>query len=549
MYLEKRETFEQLRGDFRWAIPHDYNMAHEACDKWADKEPDRPALLDYDDGALTPYSYGWLAEKSKAFASQLKKRGVERGDRVAILLPQSPEVVVAHFAIYRLGAIALPLAMLFGPEALEYRLGFSGTKALITCADGLLKIAPIQSKLPKLETVYCVDGASGSALNFHREVADGDVHFERVGTTPDTPALMVFTSGTTGPPKGALHAHRVLAGHMPGIGALHEFSPQKDDRYWTPADWAWAGGLLNILMPGLALGVPVVCGGTQKFNPEGAFEMMARAKVRNTFIPPTALKIMRSVEQPMARFGHNLRTVFSGGEALGKETYEWGLDALGLSINEGYGQTECNLVLVSCSKIGACKAGSMGKPTPGREVAVIRSDGKVCEIGETGEIAIKRPEPVMFLKYWDRPDATEDKFLGDWMLTGDQGVVDEDGYFFFVGRDDDIITSAGFRIGPGEIEDCLIGHPSVKLAAAVGKPDPIRTEIIKCYVVLEDNVPAGDGLKADISSFVRSRLSAHEYPREIEFVAEMPLTTTGKVIRREFRQRAIEESKLNAPLG
>jgi len=542
MYLEKRETFEHLRRDFRWAIPQDYNMAYEACDKWADKEPDRPALLTYDDGELTPYTYGWLAEKSKAFASRLKKQGVGRGDRVAILLPQSPDVVIAHFAIYRLGAIALPLAMLFGPEALEYRLGFSGAKALLTCADGLEKIAPIQTKLSALETIYCVDGARGTALDFHREIAEGDVNFERVATAADYPALMVFTSGTTGPPKGALHAHRVLAGHMPGIGALHEFTPQKDDRYWTPADWAWAGGLLNILMPGLALGVPVVCAGAQKFSPEGAFELMARAKVRNTFIPPTALKIMRSVENPIGRFGHNLRTVFSGGEALGKETFEWGLEALGLSINEGYGQTECNLVLVSCAKIGTCKAGSMGKPTPGREVAVIRSDGKICEVGETGEIAIKRPEPVMFLKYWDRPEATADKFLGDWMRTGDQGVVDEDGYFFFVGRDDDIITSAGFRIGPGEIEDCLIGHPSVKLAAAVGKPDPVRTEIIKCYVVLENGVVPEDELKAEISNYVRSRLSAHEYPREIEFVSEMPLTTTGKVIRREFRQRAIEES-------
>ena len=264
---------------------------------------------------------------------------------------------------------------------------------------------------------------------------------------------------------------------------------------------------------------------------------MARANVRNAFIPPTALRIMRSAPHPRGRHALNLRTVGSGGEALGAETYEWGRDALGLVINEFYGQTECNLVAGSCAAIGVSKPGAIGKPIPGHRVGVIRPDGSLCEPGETGEIAVKRPDPVMFLGYWDRPDATREKFIGDWMTTGDQGVMDGDGYLTFVGRDDDVITSSGYRIGPAEIEDCLIRHPAVALAAVVGKPDTVRTEIVKAFVVLKPGIPASDAMAADIRDFVKQRLSAHEYPREVAFIDAMPMTTTGKVIRRLLRQR------------
>jgi acetyl-CoA synthetase len=233
-----------------------------------------------------------------------------------------------------------------------------------------------------------------------------------------------------------------------------------------------------------------------------------------------------------------LRSVGSGGEALGAETLEWGRAALGLTINEFYGQTECNLVLASCAAIGVTRPGSIGKPVPGHDVAVIREDGTRCGAGEAGEIAIRRPDPVMFLEYWGRPDATRDKFIGDWMSTGDQGVCDEAGYVQFIGRNDDVITSSGYRIGPTEIEDCLIKHPAVALAAVVGKPDPVRTEIVKAFIVPKAGHPPSDTLAADIQSFVKTRLSAHEYPREVAFIEQMPMTTTGKVIRRLLRQQA-----------
>jgi acetyl-CoA synthetase len=325
---------------------------------------------------------------------------------------------------------------------------------------------------------------------------------------------------------------------MPGIELPHEFFPQQGDRFRTPADWAWAGGLLDCLLPSLYHGVPMVARRFDKFDPEEAFDLMAKAGVRNTFIPPTALRMLRSAPSPRGRHALELRTVGSGGEALGAETFEWGKSALGLAINEFYGQTECNLVVSSCALIGVTRPGAMGKPVPGHTVAVIRPDGTLCAPGELGQVAVRRPDPVMFLEYWGKPDATREKFIGDWMITGDQGLVDDDGYLTFIGRDDDVITSAGYRIGPGEIEDCLIRHPAVALAAVVGKPDPVRTEIVKAFIVLKESVPGSDALAAEIQGFVRTRLSAHEYPREVAFIDEMPMTTTGKVIRRLLRERA-----------
>jgi acetyl-CoA synthetase len=318
----------------------------------------------------------------------------------------------------------------------------------------------------------------------------------------------------------------------------HDFFPQPGDLFWTPADWAWAGGLLDALLPSLHHGVAVVAHRFDKFDPEEAYALMARTGVRNAFIPPTALRMLRSAPNPRGRYDLNLRTIGSGGESLGSETFEWGRDAFGLTMNEFYGQTECNLVLASCAMLGVSRAGAIGKPVPGHDVAVIDRDGAKVQSGAIGQIAVRRPNPVMFLDYWRRPDATREKFIGDWMTTGDQGFVDDDGYFHFVGRDDDVITSSGYRIGPGEIEDCLIRHPAVALAAAIGKPDPLRTEIVKAFVVLKPGVDTPrDQLVADLQDFVRTRLSAHEYPREIDFIDEMPMTTSGKIIRRLLRDR------------
>ena len=535
--LPAARDYGALYRSFRWQIPAHYNIGVDVCDRWAEIDPLRTAIFNLGaDGAVEEVSYGALREASNRLANALAARGIGRGDRIALLLAQGPAVAVSHIAIYKLGAIALPLAMLFGVDAIAYRLQDSGARALITNAQGLAKLAARRDVAPGLEFVWSIDGPADGAEDFYAMLARAACDFAPAATTPDDPALMVYTSGTTGPPKGALHAHRVLLGHLPGIEFPHEFLPQPGDRFWTPADWAWAGGLLNVLLPGLHYGVPVVAQKFDKFDPEQAFSVMAKMGVRNAFIPPTALRMLRSVPRPNANV--RLRSVGSGGEALGAETYEWGKSALGITINEFYGQTECNLVLASCAAIDVSRPGAIGKPVPGHRVAVIRPDGSRCAAGELGQIAIERPDPVMFLQYWGKPDATREKFIGEWMTTGDQGVTDADGYIAFVGRDDDVITSSGYRIGPTEIEDCLIRHPAVALAAVVGKPDALRTEIVKAFIVLKSGHPPSEALAVDIQGFVKTRLSAHEYPREVAFIDEMPMTTTGKVIRRLLRQRA-----------
>jgi acetyl-CoA synthetase len=541
--LAAADNYADLCSRFRWQVPARFNIGTAVSDAWAAREPDRVALIAHR-GEAEPetLTYGALARRSSAFAASLARLGVRRGDRVALLLPQGLPAAIAHAAIYKAGAIAVPLALLFGVEALEYRLHAAGVRALVTNATGLAKVGAIAGRLPALELIVSIDGADRGALDFEALSHRPDPDFVPADTLADDPALMIFTSGTTGPPKGALHAHRVLIGHVPGVQMPHEFLPQPGDRIWTPADWAWAGGLLNILLPGLLLGVPVVASAAEKFDPEAALALMARHGVRNVFIPPTALRMLRAVTGIRRRFSLPLRTIASGGESLGRETLEWGQEELGLTINEFYGQTECNLVLSSCAAIGVSRAGTIGLPVPGHRVAVIDEGGQPVKPGETGQIAVARPDPVMFLEYWGNPEATEKKFIGAWMTTGDQGTVDADGYVQFFGRDDDVITSAGYRIGPAEIEDCLTGHPAVALAAVVGKPDALRTEIVKAYVVLREGVEAGEPLAAEIRDWVRTRLSAHEYPREVAFVDSMPLTTTGKVIRRIFRDRARAEA-------
>ena len=539
--LPDSRDYATLVRDFRWQIPERFNIGVACCDVWAAHEPQRPAILTAQAGgtvAVTPY--GVLRQRSNQLANALARHGIVAGDRVAILLPQMAELAMAHIATCKLGAVALPLASLFGPDALEYRLNDAGAKAIITNAAGAARLAGIRVRTPALHCIFSTDGADASsgALDFHSALERESADFRPHDTRADDPALIIYTSGTTGPAKGALHAHRVLLGHLPCVQLSHEFLPQPGDCLWTPADWAWAGGLLNILLPALYFGVPVVARKFEKFDPDAALDLMRRLQVRNAFIPPTALRMLRAAVPAGLRGRLSLRTLASGGEALGAGTLAWGREQLGLTINEFYGQSECNLVLSSCAAIGVSKPGAIGKAVPGHAVAIIRADGSVCAPGEAGQIAVRRPDPVMFLGYWNNPAATRAKFIGDWMTTGDQGAMDADGYVHFSGRDDDVITSSGYRIGPGEIEDCLARHPAVAMAAVVGKPDALRTEIVKAFIVLASGYEASAALAADITAFVRARLSAHEYPREIVFEKELPLTTTGKVIRRLLRERA-----------
>ncbi|WP_425403292.1 acyl-CoA synthetase [Hwanghaeella sp.] len=533
--LKTSKSYSSLCNDFRWSIPDRYNIGVDICDK---HPAEKVALIHKRDGQDTlPYTFGDLKRLSNKLANVLTAHSLTRGDRIGILLPQAPETAVAHIAAYKAGLIATPLFTLFGEDALEYRLGACAASALVTDKASLPKIAAIRDRLPALKLILCIDGPADGATDYGAALEKASDAFTPVDTAAEDPALIIFTSGTTGPPKGALHAHRVLLGHLPGVEYPHNFFPQPGDLYWTPADWAWIGGLIDVLLPSLHHGVPVLTYRAAKFDPEETFVIIADHGVRNMFLPPTALKLMRQVRDPAGRWPMDVRSVASGGESLGAELLDWGRSAFGVTINEFYGQTECNLVVGNNAEFDPIRPGSMGKAIPGHRVAIIDDEGNELPAGEVGNIAVHSPDPVMFLEYWNNPEATRDKFIGDWLITGDTGSQDEDGYIWYGGRSDDVITSAGYRIGPGEVEDCLLKHDAVAMAGVVGIPDPVRTETIKAFIVLREGFTPSDGLASDIQSFVKHRLAAHEYPRLVEFIDELPMTTTGKIMRRELRAR------------
>ncbi len=533
--LARPADYEGLRREFRWAIPERYNMGVDCCDRHADGSGRLALIVEAETGDVRRWSFDDVRALSNRFANVLAADGLARGDRLAILLPQSLETGVAHIAAWKSGLISIPLFTLFGPDALHYRLANSEARALVTDAANAAKIGEIRDRLPALERIYVVDDAVVGTANFHDETACASEIFQPLDTAADDPAVIIYTSGTTGNPKGALHAHRVLLGHLPVVELTQEFLPQSDDLFWTPADWAWIGGLFDVLMPAWHHGVPVLAHRARKFDAGTALDLMARHRVRNTFLPPTALKLIR--QSGLSHPGLALRSIASGGETLGAGLLEWAEATLGCRPNEFYGQTECNVVAGNCSSLFPVRPGSLGRPGPGHDVRIVDDAGTPVSAGETGDIVIRKGDPVMFLGYWNNPGATAAKFVGDFLLTGDRGRQDEDGYIWFAGRVDNLITSAGYRIGPGEIEDCLVKHPAVAMAAVVGVPDPVRTEIIKAWIVLREGAVASDELAADIQAFVRDRLAAHEYPRLIAFIDELPTTATGKIMHRELRAR------------
>lgn len=531
--------FDDICRSFTWQIPASFNIATAVCDRHRDISH-RPALLcETASGTKAQYSFADLYRLSNQLANVFLSMGVGPGDRIAILLPQRVETGLCHLAAWKIGAVSLPLSALFGTDALRYRLEDSGAKILVGATEGVQKVQSLRNELPELETIIdCDDRKSGFWSLLDRAAKN----VETPNTLANDPAIVIYTSGTTGPPKGAVLAHRCLLGNLTGFELSQNFFPLDDDLMWTPADWAWTGGLLDGLIPAWFYGRPVLGYDGGRFDPEKACDLMARYRVRNAFIPPTALKMLRQIGG-ICDLGVQLRSVMSAGESLGAKIYEWAEEALGVQINEMWGQTEFNYIVGNCSKIMPVKPGSMGKSYPGHRVEPLDEAGNVLADGQTGELCALRDDPVMFLGYWKRDQATQAKFIGPWWSTGDMGYRDSDGYLWFVGRKDDVISSAGHRIGPGEIEDCMLKHPAVAQAAAVGTPDDLRGEIVKAFIVLASGEVPSDALRESIQDRVRGDLAAYEYPREIEFVSELPMTTTGKVRRIELREREIARKR------
>jgi acetyl-CoA synthetase len=525
------KTYDEVIRTFRWEVPERFNIAEAICDRHARAAPDAPALVIVDGGGRADtWSFERLQRAANRLANALAASGIGRGDIVAIHLPQCAECPIAHIAVQKLGAVSLPVFNLFGPDAIRYRLIDSGAKVLITSPAGHARIAANLDGIATLQQVLVTGSADWQAND---RASD---QFTTAATGSDDPALLMYTSGTTGNPKGVLHGARVLLGHLPGVMVPHWQFPQPGDRFWTPADWAWAGGLLDVLWPSLYHGVAVVGSSRGKFDAAWAFQFMAEHNIRNVFMPPTALRLLRQLPASPARGNPQLRTLGTGGESLGADMIAWGQATFGLTMNEFYGQTECNLVVSNNADLFPVRAGSMGRAVPGHTVEIVDDSGRVLPPDTPGIVAVKRPDPVMFLEYWNRPEATAAKFRGDWCLLGDVATKDTDGYFWYQGRDDDLIKSNGYRIGPDEIETSLMTHPAVLAAGVIGVPDEIRGENVVAFVRLAAGHSGSPELAAELAAHVRSRLAAHETPREILFVDDLPTTITGKLRRVELRR-------------
>ena len=566
---QNRDNYAFLHQHFQWRVPEKFNIAQVCCGRWARGVDSKKniAIKAMDTTARgTFHSYFDLQQHASRLSNLLVALGVKRGDRVAIVMPQRFETAVAYMAVLQMGAVAMPLSMLFGPEALEYRLHDSETVLAICDESSIANLNAVRENCPLLRTVIGVDAAAVQAdVDYRDALFHVSPEFDSIETLADEAAILIYTSGTTGNPKGALLPHRALIGNLTGFVCsqnLFGFDGQgnaiTDAVFWSPADWAWTGGLMDALLPTLYFGRPIVAF-NGRFSPQTAMELMRDGGVTHTFLFPTALKAMLKAYPGTARhtvreqFQLQLKAIMTAGEAAGDAVFDYCQNQLGVTVNEMFGQTEINYVVGNCSALWPAKGGSMGKGYPGHRVAVIDDEGQECPVGVPGDVAVNRydvhghPDPIFFLGYWKNEAATQAKFSGDWCRTGDLASRDEDGYLWYQGRADDVFKAAGYRIGPGEIENCLVKHPAVANAAVVPKPDRERGAVVKAYVVLAPDFIADRArdkraeaqfdlkLVAELQAHVKGLLAPYEYPKEIEFIEALPMTTTGKVQRRVLK--------------
>ncbi len=550
------DQYSELYPTYQWFVPSQFNIAQACVHRWAENplEGRRIAIFHENElGQREVWTYSRLSETANQLANGLTKMGVQPGDRVALVMGQRPEAVASYMAIFSVGAVALPLSPLFGPDGLAARLRDADARVAIVDSSTAPDLLQAQIQCPALSQIIALEFQHEATIPWRSLLARQTTVFKTLATKSGSPALLLYTSGTTGAPKGALLTHSALIGNLPGFVASQNWFPQKSDVFWTPADWAWTGGLMGALLPTLYFGHAIV-GTLGRFSATRALEIMERYRVTNAFLPPTALKlIMQEVPAPREHYQLALRAIAAGGESLGPPIFEWCHAALGVAPNEMFGQAEMNYLIGNSHK-WPVRPGSMGRPYPGHQVAVLDARGKPCAVGAVGEIALNRydihghPDPILFLGYWRNDAATQSKFTGDWCLSGDLASVDKDGYYWYAGRADDVFKSSGHRIGPGEIEDCLLRHPAVANAAVVPKPDSTRGALVKAYVILSSGARERDAqaLQKELQEHVKSRLASYQMPREIEFVDSLPLTSTGKIRRHVLRAREQQRSAVPA---
>jgi acetyl-CoA synthetase len=535
------ESYEQARESFSWDLPERYNPARDFLRKHEDR--DRVALrYESPDGSTSTYTYRDLDERSDRLAAALADLGVGAGDRVGVVVPQKPENPLTHLANWKLGSVSVPLTVLFGRDALEYRLADSGATAVVVDPAVRGEIDRVRDDCPDLEHVIELGGSvEGDAHAFDALVAAHDPGVDLYDATPETPTAIMYTSGSTGPPKGVLHSHALWLGRA--AAAYNYFDRGLHDAtLWTPADWAWGAALGGTLFAGFHYGCTVVGWPREEFDPEATFDLLARHGVTKSFMPPTALRMLMTVDDPTERYDLSLETLASVGEPLTPEIVEWAGETFDdVPVNEFYGQTELNLVVGNSANWFAARPGSMGRVLPGYDVRIVdRETREELPPGEPGELAVRpHDRRVFFDEYWGLPERTAAKELEDgWFLTDDVVERDEDGYLRFVSRADDVILTSGYRVGPMEVETAVLRHPEVEQVGVVGVPDEVRGEAIAAFVQPTTAPDDPDRLRREIQSLVRERLAEYEYPRRIEFVNELPTTSTGKIRRLDLRERA-----------
>ena len=508
-------TYEELRARHKWEVPERYNIARDVCFK---HPADKLAMIHEDPrGNVREVLWGELQELTNRFANVLAARGIQKGDRIAMLLPPTPETAAAFLATYHSGAILLSMSVLYGDEGIAHRVRDSQAKLVVTNAENAERIRDAE------------------VLVLDPEVfTEGDAEFAGVDTSPDDPAQLYYTSGTTGLAKGIIHAHRYLLAHEEFL-YCHEV--QDGERFHGVGEWAWAAGIAPLLGPWRAGAVQVVLQREGGFDPHRQLEVLSRHGVTNAFLTPTAVRSMMGIGDAGERYPIRFRRVCCAGEPLNPEAIRWFREQYGVTVLDYYGLTE-SYPLVANYPFMEVREGSMGKPMPGWDVQILDEDEHPVAVGERGEICLRaRSNPHWPLGYWNNPEASEETFGGEWFHTKDAASQDEDGYIWFQGRADDVIISAGYRIGPFEVESACLEHPAVAEAAAVAAPDERRGMIVKAFIVLAEGHEPSDDLAREISEFVRTRHSAYAYPRVVEFIGELPKTLTGKIRRIELRER------------
>lgn len=525
--------------------PGDANIFHMTLGKHLGPEMrDKPAMI-YEDPAGTVHiqSFAEVDRAATALAARLRDLGYGRGSLIGVHTGQHPDTAVAHMAICKIGGTAVTLSQLYGPDTLKHALNDCQLPVILTSDVAWAPLrASADTDFPHLKHVLCRN-PSGTELDLAEAMAGKAPDFVADYTGADDPALLMYTSGSTGKPKGILHGHRVLSAYTPSINLFFDLSMEEADAvYWSPSDWAWVGGLLDMLFPAWMAGRPIATS-LERFTADHAYDFMSRHKVTHTFLAPTAIK--RLAQTPFPRRDHDLslKVICTGGEALAAETLTWAEERLGVVCNEFYGMTEVNHLIGNCAALYPRRPGSMGRAYPGHDVRLVDDQGRDVAEGEEGEIVTPKTAPTRYLGYLNNPEKTAEMELGPYLRTRDMAVRDADGYFWYKGRSDDLIKSSGFRIGPAEIEECLMAHPDVAEAAVIGKPDPDRGSIVKALVLTRPGVTGDPALAEALQDHVRTRLAGYKAPREVAFVDQFPMTSSGKINRRALRDAEVAAQK------